>query len=62
MAYFKRYIWTLGHFSDVFSGLYILQGGPFYHNIFLGHGQCFIWEFLLLTFIETARLNSSNFY
>ena len=23
-----------------------------------GHGQCFIWEFLVLPFIETARLNS----
>ena len=25
---------------------------------YLGHGQCFIWEFLVLAFIETARLNT----
>ena len=29
---------------------------------YYGHGQCFIWEFLVLAFIETERLNSSNFY
>ena len=27
---------------------------------YFGHGQYFIWEFLVLAFIETARLNTSS--
>ena len=25
------------------------------------HGECFIWEFLVLAFIETTRLNNTSF-
>ena len=34
-----------------------------YITAYFGHGQCFIWEFLVLAFRETARLNTtfSNF-
>ena len=28
---------------------------------YFGHGQCFIWEFPALAFIETARLNITSF-
>ena len=32
-----------------------------YITTYFGHGQCFIWEFLVLTFIDTARLNITSF-
>ena len=35
------------------SGLYITR--------YFRHGQCFIWEFSVLAFIETARLNTASF-
>ena len=41
-----------------------MQVGSLYHNIF-GHGQCYIWEFLVLAYTETARPNTTslnNFY
>ena len=32
-----------------------------YITTYFGHGQCFIGQFLVLTLIETARLNTSSF-
>ena len=32
-----------------------------YITTYFGHGQCFIWGFLVLAFIETAILNTTSF-
>ena len=58
VAYFKRYILILGHFSDVFSGLQTGQVGSLYHNIF------WIWTmFYLRVFsIDTHRKCKTKHY
>ena len=38
-----------------------LQKLGLYITAYSGHGQCFTWEVLVLTFIETARLDTTFF-
>ena len=61
LAYFKSLIcffWRTNKFWEL--GLYL---SPHICDIFLNcrHGECYIWEFLVLAFIETGRLNTTSF-
>ena len=33
----------------------------FYLTTYFGHGQCFVWEFLILAFVECASLTTASF-
>ena len=61
MAYFKRSLFTPGHFWDVFPGMCKLCKLALYITTYFGHGECYIWEFLVLAFIESARLSTTSF-
>ena len=42
VAYFKRWILTLGHFPNVFSTQKAVEVRPVYIIPYFGHGQCFV--------------------
>ena len=43
---------------QMFFLVFKLCGFGFFIKTYFRHGQCFIWEFLVFAFIETARLNT----
>ena len=51
---------TLGNFSDFFLVCKLHKLG-LYIATYFGHGQCFVWEFLALIFIEIAKQKTTPF-
>ena len=39
----------------------LCKSGFYYITTHFGHGQCFIWDFIVLAFMETTRLNTNYF-
>ena len=61
MCFHLRKKKNFSHFSDVLL-VCKLYKFVLYITTYFAHGQCFIWEFLVLEFIENARLNTTSLY